>query len=293
MFDSACEINISDIDSEDERYRISPGPEDIGFLALSIKETGLITPPVVRPVEGGKFIIVSGFNRIKALRQNKEIKVLVRPTAGDIDDYHCLLISIAALAFKRPLSQLELIISLKRLSGYIDGESMAKMSPAVFNIQLTQGFIDDLLDIGSLPEPVLGLIDDSWLSLKSAKRISHLDREGALFFLDIFSKIRASASVQVEIIQNILETAAREGFHPKSFFHELKISNPLDDESSDPVQRTRHFRALVFEQRYPALSRTRRAVQDKIASVRLPGTVKLTPPENFESRNYSVSLRAT
>lgn len=292
MFDSPCEINLSDIDSGDERYRISPGPEDIGPLAISIKETGLITPPVVRPMEGGKFIIVSGFNRIKALRQNMEIKVLVRPTAGDSDDYHCLLISIAALAFKRPLSQVELIISLKRLSRYMDGESMAKMSPAVLNTRLNPRFIADLLDIGSLPDPVLELIDDGRLSLKSAKRISRLDREGALFFLDIFSKIRASASVQLEIIQNILETSAREGFHPKSFFHELEIPYPLEDEPPDPVQSTRHFRTLVFEQRYPELSHARRGVQDKIASVKLPGTVKLIPPENFESRNYSVSFTA-
>ena len=160
MFDSPCEIDISDIDSEDERYRISPGLEDIGSLALSLKETGLITPPVVRPMEGGKFIIVSGFNRVKALRQIKEIKVLVRPTAGNSDDYDCLLISIAALAFKRPLSQVELIISVQRLSRYMDGESMAKISPAVLNTRLTHGFIADLLDIGSLPDPVLVLIAD-------------------------------------------------------------------------------------------------------------------------------------
>jgi ParB family chromosome partitioning protein len=292
MFDTLREIHISDIDIKDERYKISPISEDIVFLARSIKEMGLMNPPVVRPMEAGKFIIVSGFNRVKALRQNKEIKVLVRPTAGDSDDYHCLLISIASLAFKRPLSPVELIISLKRLSGYMDGESMAKMSPAVLNTRLTRGFIDNLLDIGSLPDPVLGLIDDGRLSLKSAKRISRLDREGVLFFLDIFSKIRASVSVQLEIIQNILETCAREGFQPKFFFHELKIPYPLEDEPPDPVQSTRHFRTLVFEQRFPDLSRTRRAVQDKITSVKLPGNVKLIPPENFESRNYSVSFTA-
>lgn len=290
MFDTLREIHISDIDIKDERYKISPESEDIDFLAHSIKEMGLMNPPVVRPMEGDKFIIVSGFNRIKALRQNKEIKVLVCPIAGDIDDYHCLLISIAALAFKRPLSQVELIISVKRLSRYLDRESMAKMSPAVFNTQLTQGFIDDLLDIGSLPDPVLGLIDDGRLSLKSAKRISRLDREGVFFFLDALSKIRASVSVQLEIIQNILETSAREGFHPKSFFHELKIPNPLDDETSDMAMRTHSFRTLVFEQRYPALFRARKAVQDKIASIKLPGAIKLIPPENFESRKYSISF---
>lgn len=292
MFDNPQEINLSDIDTGDERYRIASGSEDIGPLALSIRETGLICPPVVRPVEGGQFIIVSGFNRIRALRRNGETKVLVRPVAPGTGDYHCLLISIAGLAFKRPLSQAELVISLRRLSGYLDREAMAGISLSVFNTRLARGFIDDLLDAGSLPDPALELIGDGRLSLKSAKRISRLDSEGILFFLEVFSKIRATASVQLELIQNILETAAREGFHPKSLFRELKNPSPLDDESLDPIQRTRDFRSLVFEQRYPELSRTRRAVREKIASIGLSGAVKLVPPENFEGRNYSLSFTA-
>ena len=56
--------------------------------------------------------------------------------------------------------------------------------------------------------------------------------------------------------------------------------------------RTHCFRTLVFEQRYPVLSRTRQRIQDKIASIKLPGTIKLIPSENFESRKYSVSFTA-
>ncbi|OGQ90837.1 MAG: hypothetical protein A3J85_03500 [Desulfobacula sp. RIFOXYA12_FULL_46_16] len=290
MFDTLKEIHISDIDIKDERYRISSESENIAFLARSIKEMGLMNPPVVRPMNDGKFILISGFNRIKALQYNNESKVRVRPTDTEIEDYHCLLFAVAALAFRRPLTQVELIISVKRLSRYLDRENMAKMSPAVFNTQLAQGFIDDLVNIGSLPDPALELIHTGQLSLKSAKRISHLDMDAISFFLDIFSKIRASASVQLELIQNILETAAREGVHPKSLFQELNIPDPLDDETADMTVRTHCFRTLVFEQRYPVLSRTRQRIQDKIASIKLPGTIKLIPSENFESRKYSISF---
>jgi ParB family chromosome partitioning protein len=290
MFDTLKDIHISDIDISDERYRISPESENIAFLARSIKEMGLVNPPVVRPMDDGKFILVSGFNRIKAFQHNNESKVRVRSTGTEIDDYHCLLFAVAALAFRRPLTQVELIISVKRLSRYLDRENLAKMSPAVFNTQLAQGFIDDLMNIGTLPDPALDLIHIGQLSLKSAKRISHLDMDGIFFFLDIFSKIRASASVQLELIQNILETAAREGVPPKSLFQELNLPNPLDDETADMAVKTHCFRTLVFEQRYPVLARTRQRVQDKIASIKLPGAIKFIPPENFESRKYAISL---
>ncbi|MCM2283890.1 MAG: ParB N-terminal domain-containing protein [Desulfobacula sp.] len=290
MFDTLREIHISDIDIRDERYRISPESENISFLSHSIKKMGLMNPPVVRPMDDGKFILISGFNRIKALQQNNESKVRVRSTDTHIDDYHCLLFAVATLAFKRPLTQVELIISIKRLSRYLDREDMTKISSAVFNTQLAQEFIDDLMNIGSLPSPALKLIHTGQLSLKSAKKLVRLDLDAISFFLDIFSKIRASASVQLELIQNILETSLREGVHPKSLFQELNLPNPLDGETVDMAIRTHHFRTLVFEQRYPVLSRTRQAVQDKIASVKLPGTIKLIPPENFESRKYSISF---
>ena len=291
MFDTLCEIDISDIDRNDERYKISPGLEDITFLAQSIKKIGLMAPPVVRPMDNHKFIIISGFNRIRAICHNNDRKVVVHKSDKKAGDYQCLLIAISALAFKRPLTHVETIISIKRLSECLDNGEMSKISPAIFNMQLSEGFIVDLLNIGSLPNPALELIQTGNLSLKSAKKISKLDKETALFFLDIFLKIKASASVQLEIIQNILEISAREGLHPKSLFHAMKIQNPLYDETLETVLKTHHFRTIVFDQRYPTLSRTRQVVQDKIASIKLPGTIKLTPPENFESRNYSISFK--
>ncbi|OGR38780.1 MAG: hypothetical protein A3J80_07655, partial [Desulfobacula sp. RIFOXYB2_FULL_45_6] len=272
--------------------KISCISEDITFLAQSIKKIGLISPPVVRPMINNKFIIVSGFNRIRALCRNNEIKVAAYRTDKKTDDYQCLLFSIASLAFKRPLTHFELIISIKRLSTYLDKKEMANLSPVIFNMPLAQGFIGDLLEIGALPDPMLELIRTGNLSIKSAKKISHLEMDGITFFLNIFSKIKASVSIQLEIIQNILETAARDGLSFNSLFQEMKIQDILNDEDSDAVLRTQFFRSKVFEQRYPTLSRTRQTVQNKIASIKLPGTLKLTPPENFESRKYSVSFTA-
>ncbi|OGR12066.1 MAG: hypothetical protein A2097_08040 [Desulfobacula sp. GWF2_41_7] len=289
MFDTLCEINLSDIDLNDERYRISPGIGNISFLADSIKKIGLISPPVIRPVDN-KFIVISGFNRITALLHNNVLKTPVYLAGKETDDFQCLLFAIAALSFKRPLTHVELIAGVTRLSDYLEREEMAKIAPPVFNMQLTPGFIEDLLHIGSLPDPAMELIHTGNLSLKAAKKISFLDKDEIPFFLNIFSKIKASTSIQFEILQNILEISAREGIHPQSFFKEMKIINPLDDETLDAVLRTQRFRTMVFEQRYPVLSQTRRMILDKIAATKLPGIIRLIPLENFESRGYSISF---
>jgi hypothetical protein len=106
MSDRLCEINLSDIDLTDERYKISFSDNDIIFPAQSIKEAGLICPPLVRPVNN-KFIIISGFNRIKAQVYNgldnkmkyfkplriklyKEIISCIKEYAPDLLVYFCM-----------------------------------------------------------------------------------------------------------------------------------------------------------------------------------------------------------
>ncbi len=291
MFESFCEIDISDIDVKDEKYKISFETADITFLARSIKEIGLITPLVVKPVKDHKYILISGFNRIRALSYNNETKVPVSQIDGNTGECRCLLFAISSVAFKRPLTQVETIISIKRLSEFLEIKEMANKSPAIFNMLLSESYIEDLLKIGSLPDKGLELIHTGNLSLKPAKKISRLDKDSIGFFLDIFSKIRASVSVQLEIIQNILEISAREGVPPTSIFNNSKTRNLLCGETSDIILKTHQFRTMVFDQRYPILSKTRQTIKEKIASIKFPGNLNLIPPENFESRYYSIVFK--
>jgi ParB family chromosome partitioning protein len=135
MSEHLCKIDIGDIDLTDQRYQISFSNENIAFLGQSIRETGMIHPPMVRPLNN-QYIIVSGFNRIKASIYNKKDTILVYTIKPDADEYQCLLKSITAISFKRQLSQAELIRSIKLLNKFLDEKQMADKSAAIFNMEL-------------------------------------------------------------------------------------------------------------------------------------------------------------
>lgn len=291
MSDRLYEIKLSDIDLTDERYKISFSDNDIIFLAQSIEEAGLMYPPLVRPVDN-KFIIISGFNRIKAQVYNKKTKIVVYQTKPDASDYRCLLKSITALAFQRPLTHGELIICTRRLSQFLDKEQIAEKSPAIFNTELNVRFVEDLLTIGAMPDPTLELIHLGNLSLKSAKRISCFEKTTMEIFLIVFSKIKASNSKQFEIIQHIMEITARDAVNPTDFFKTKEIQDLLFDENKDPGLKTTQLRAYLFEQRFPAISQTHQLVRKKTASLKLGGNIKFLPPENFEGQYFSISFKA-
>ncbi|MCD4723176.1 MAG: ParB N-terminal domain-containing protein [Desulfobacula sp.] len=296
MSDLLCKINICDIDLTDERYKISFSQDDITFLANSIRQAGLVAPPVVRPLNN-KFIIISGFNRVRALIYNNRIynnetKILVYKTRPDTPDYSCFIKSIAALAFQRPLTHAELIISIRRLYQFLDKKEIAKKSPGIFNIELNARFVEDLLAIGVLPDPALELIHHGNLSFKSAKRIASYEKETIKIFLKIFSKIKASNNKQLEIIQHIMEISARDTIKPKIFFNNQAIQDILFAENKEPGLKTKELRAWLFEQRFPTIFNTHQMIRQKITSIKFGNNIKFIPPENFESQNYSISFTA-
>ncbi|MBU8910983.1 MAG: ParB/RepB/Spo0J family partition protein [Desulfobacterales bacterium] len=296
MSDLLCKINILDIDLTDKRYKISFAEDDITFLAHSIKETGLITPPVVRPLNN-KFVIISGFNRIRALiynnrLYNNETKIVVYKTKPDITDCSCLVKAIAALAFKRPLTHSELIISTRRLYQFLDKKQIAKKSAAIFNIEFNVRFVEDLLTIGALPDPAFELIHSGNLSFKSAKRISSYGENIIKVFLTIFSKIKASSNNQLEIILHIMEISARDAIKPESLLKNKEMQSILFDENKDPGLKTKDLRAWLFEQRFPTIFKAHQMVREKITSIKFKNNIKFLPPQNFESQNFSISFTA-
>ncbi len=285
------EINIKDIDLKDQRYKISLADDDISFLAQSIKQTGLINPPIVRQVNN-KFIIVTGFNRIKATILNNENSILAYTTKPDSSDFQSLVKSIVRLCFKRQLSQAELILSIKRLNKFLDAKQMADKSVAIFNTKLNEKFINELLNIASLPDLAIDLLHQGNISFQTAKKLLMFEKKIIRNFLKIFSKIKASNNKQLEIIQYIHEICKRDSIDLETFFQNREILDILFDEKSEPVLKTKLLRTYLFQQRFPTLFKTRQEVKKKIDNLKLGNNIKFLPPENFENNNYVISFNA-
>ena len=291
MSEQLCDIKLCDIDLSDLRYKIPFCSDDIKFLAHSIKQTGLINPPLVRPMNN-QYIIISGFNRVRASIFNNEDTITVYKTDLEEDDYQCLVKSITAFSFKRQLTQAELIRCTKRLSNFLDTKQIAFKSTSLFNRELNSRFVKNLLDIAHLPDPALKLIDQGSISFKTASKMLLLEKEIIKNFLKLFSKIKASNNKQLEIIQYIMEICKRETIKPEDFFQNQKLQKIILDQNKEPVLKTMLVREYLYRQRFPALSKTRQIVQKKINSLKLENKIRFLSPENFESPNYTISFTA-
>lgn len=79
------EIELSNISANPKQPRTNFDEEQLTELALSIKEVGLLQPPVVRSLGNGKYQLIMGERRFRAakLAGLKTIPVIIRQTSDD------------------------------------------------------------------------------------------------------------------------------------------------------------------------------------------------------------------
>ncbi len=290
--DNILNIDIKDINLADERYKVSLSKTDITTLANSINHTGLLYPSILRPADNNTYIIVSGFNRVSALIKNdipNTLAITLSPNTSELD---CYKKAIAAYASKHALTHAELIVCLKHLKSFCDEQTISDMSLAIFNTQLNIRFIKDLLCIADMPEPALDLIHNANMSIKSAKRITGFSIQASAMFLNVFSKIKASSSKQLEIITYVFEISARDGIKPETVLNDQNIQSILSNTDTPAGVKANEIRTFLYEKRFPSLFSTRQKVKEQIKALKLGNTIKLTPPENFEGPNYTLSFTA-
>ena len=79
------EIELNNISANPKQPRTNFGEDQLTELALSIKEVGLLQPPVVRSLGNGKYQLIMGERRFRAakLAGLKTIPVIIRQTSDD------------------------------------------------------------------------------------------------------------------------------------------------------------------------------------------------------------------
>lgn len=290
MSDIFCKIDLADIDFENKKYLLDLSDQAHACLTRAIKETGFTIPPVVKP-SNHKYVIISGFNRIRAVTKLNIGQIWVQVLSENVSDPDCAKIAIASLSFKRPLMQVELIRSVNLLKPFLNDKQIATMSKALFNASISTHHIASLSKIGKLPDPALKLIQNRRLSIKAAKVLTQLDDKTAAAYMHIFGEIKASASKQHEIITCAKEIAAANQTTPHALLISDDIMQLIHNKDVDSVSRADQLRHFLFTQRYPELARERRRINDLIAALNFSTWAKITPPKYFESPYYQISFK--
>ena len=166
--DSVTEMDMSLLQAGKYQPRSQMEMEKLEELSASIKEQGVISPIIVRPIGAGRYEIIAGERRFRAsqLAGKTKIPAIVR----ELDDKTTLAVALIENMQREDLNVMEEAVGVKRLIdefGFTHEEAakaIGRSRPATSN----------LLRLLNLAEPVQKMVSDGRLEMGHARALLSL-----------------------------------------------------------------------------------------------------------------------
>lgn len=281
-------IELASIDLEDFSYKITTSTE-IKDLVDSIRKTGLINPPILKK-KGSKFIIISGFRRIFALKEIGFSHIESRIIDSGEKSLRCIELAVADNASQRQLNPIEQSRALNCLSDILEDELNLKKEAYSLGLPWNVHFINRIKKLSFLPEFIQQCILNDTITMTIALELNDLGADVGTRLAKLFNDLKLSLNKQKEIITLAKEISLRESISFSDVIESNIIIDVLTDSDLDRIQKTGKIRSYLKERRFPSITKANKEVKESIKKLNLKGGIKMTPPRNFEGNIFNLSF---
>jgi len=286
IFDS---VEIHHIDLNDTTFKITTNRSTNDLIA-SIGNIGLISPPILKQTADDKYIVVSGFRRVDACRflgwQHVDARIIIE-TENNLKP---LRLAIADNSLNRQLNVIEQAVSISKLSDfYADDISLSRESQKT-GLNVNPGLIKKLKKINSIHNELKKKIAAGLISLTIGLELVKLEHKDAIAFSHIIEALNPTLNHQKEIIRLIKEISRLNNVPMSEVINESIIADTIDDPELDRNQKIKKIRQYLKQIRYPEIVRFEKNYLNCLQRMKLPESIHLIPPADFEGNNYSMHL---
>jgi hypothetical protein len=285
-------IFLDKIDTGDNRYQISDPdpPED---LSDSIGEAGLISLPWVQQREADKaFRVVAGFRRITVCRKLGWPQLTCRVLPADASKLSGWKIAIADNAVTRSLNLLEQARAAAGLMDVCDGDTKrAAQLAGPLGLRINPELIGKLTHLLALPRAVQQAVAQNRMSLNIALNLEMMDESSAVAFAGLCQNLKPTVNHQQEIFTGLYELARLQDKSPADVLARSDFSEILHASRTDRRRQLQALRRTLYNLRFPNLSRSEAAFEQKKNNLGLPENMNISAPPAFESNVYTLTVR--
>ena len=283
-------VSYTEIDVADKRFVVSFG-RDSSALADSIKKAGLITPPcLVFAPSKGRYRVVCGYLRLKALAELGWSEVPASIIDPGTEEKQLLLCALHDNLTQRAFNPVEKAIAVERLLACMPGDEVATTYLPLLGLPPTRMCLEETLLLLTLEDEikqglVLGMVRE-----KNAIRLAGMSPEDRMSFYGLFSSLQLSAGKQSELMENCADIACRDALTLQDILSSCSIAKIVQQEKLTLSQKGDRIRQLIRQKRYPRLSLRQERFSALKKKLRLPRRVELTPPPFFEGETYQLQI---
>jgi len=272
-------IPISKIDFDDDTYLLG-SRIDSPLLLNSIKEIGLINPPVLRD-KNHVYQIISGYKRLKACKELGIEEVFSRVyKSGEISNEECLkIVFYENQEILSDMERAELLLKFKRLCGLEQNELTQRVLPFLGIVPSRKNF-EKYKRLAELEREIKDAFYSQKISIEQVIILSEMPSPIRIEILNrVLLKSKMNTNETREVVREIIDITARDKRDVKEIIDEIEIKIGQRDVKTDLLRRE------VKLMRYPMLARVEEEFKGCLKSLNLPKDVTVHHPPFFEG-NY-------
>ena len=285
-------VPLTALDLEDHTFVFSP-PGDLSRLQASLREVGLLNPPWLRVVSGGRFQVVTGFKRLLAAAHLGWEQVTARVLPEETPEAHCLLVHLHDHAFNRDLNNLEQARLASRLLEHWDRQTVVQKFLPCLGLVPSLAILERLQGLASLEESWQQLAARGRLALTAAALLAAWDAADRGAVAPFMEKLPFSQSKQEEFLQGLDLLARREGIRPGEILSRENFQRHLEEDSGTPQAQIAAVRLLLQKLVSPRFSQAQEAFQSGLQrlGLRHHPRFRLQPPPALEGPDFHLEIK--
>ena len=282
-------VDINGIQEKPGPYSMSFG-FDPSILIRSINEIGLINPPFVVKNEKGYLDVVIGFRRISALRcLNMKMIPCVDLSGLGFSQLELLQINLFDNLSIRKFNEIEIAMTLKRLSNYVSKEDIQEKYMSLLGVSNRKEF-DTYLAIEGLEHKIKKSLSDCSLSRKIIKLTIGIDNKSSSIIFQWIRNLKLNFNQQIQFFEYLMDLSIAKENTIFDILSEDSFEDILRDNRSNNPQKVKRLLNLLRSMRFPALSLAEKRFQKQWNRLGFSNRVRIVPPPFFEAPDYRLEL---
>ena len=278
-------LDLSLIDSEDTTFLVGH-KENLSFLQSSIKEIGLLNPPILR-VLGEKYQIISGWKRILSCKELGLTELLCKIYySSDLSDIDCL--KIVFYDNKDNFSDLELaeLIKLFKDLCLIDDKALMDNILPLLEIPSTRKHLDKYLCLASLDQAIKDAYYRDKITIEQCQMLSEIVSDNQVPMLEyLLLKYNLNNNESRQVMQIVEEIALRD---LKSI---PEVVSQAEDAINTENKGKNELRQELRRMRYPDLSAVEAKFKKAVQDLKLPNQINLLINQFFEGNDLEFRIK--
>jgi ParB family chromosome partitioning protein len=281
----------SSIDLRDRTYFLAP--EEVRpspRLAESIRDYGILHPPLVQQRDRDRFIVIAGWKRLETaltILRWETIPCLVVP--ADRPSLYCFSLLLEQSLLGNPLSPAEQSAFFAKLCTTCAVEEALPLL-AQLGYKPNRHQLEELLDMENLSRAAVLALHRGVINFANARKLLRISRADQETLVAIISIFQFGGSKQQKLIELSTELLQREHRSVEDLIAPflMKIERPGQE---NIPQQAAALLSFLHEQCFPRSVRAEREFSRRVAQLDLPSTMQVAHSPSFEENSVTLALK--